>query len=70
MIQLIAASTAYQVASLVAMIDSGALPPITGERVLVLADGSQIPEITTPIAHSPASPISAPDSTASSIWAN
>lgn len=53
MIQLIAASTAYQVASLVAMIDSGALPPITGERVLVLADGSQIPEITTPIAHSP-----------------
>lgn len=53
MIQLIAASTAYQVASLVAMIDSGALPPTSGERVLVLADGSQIPEITTPITHSP-----------------
>lgn len=53
MIQLIAASTAYQVASLVAMIDSGALPPTSGERVLVLADGSQIPEITTPITESP-----------------
>lgn len=53
MIQLIAASTAYQVASLVAMIDSGALPPTSGERVLVIADGSQIPEITTPITESP-----------------
>ena len=53
MIQLIAASTGYQVASLVAMIDSGALPPTAGERVLVLADGSQIPEITTPITQSP-----------------
>ncbi|PQZ90289.1 hypothetical protein CQ018_14965 [Arthrobacter sp. MYb227] len=53
MIQLIAASTAYQVASLVAMIDSGALPATRGERVLVLADGSQIPEITTPITQSP-----------------
>ncbi|GAA1499001.1 polysialyltransferase family glycosyltransferase [Paeniglutamicibacter kerguelensis] len=52
MIQLVAASTAYQVASLVAMIDSGTLPAPDGRRILVLADGSQLPELTTPITES------------------
>ena len=49
MIQLLLASTAYQVASLAALIDSGTLPEIDGERILVLANGSQVPELTTPI---------------------
>lgn len=53
MIQLLAASTAYQVASLAAMIDSGILPTPDGERILVLADGSQLPELTMPIIESP-----------------
>lgn len=48
MIQLLAASTLYQVASLAAMIDAGAVPP-ADRRVLVLANGSQQPELTTPI---------------------
>ena len=52
MIQLLMASTAYQVASLAAMIDSGTLPAPDGERILVLADGSQVPELTTPITES------------------
>lgn len=52
MIQLLAASTAFQVATLAAMIDSGTLPAPDGERILVLADGSQVPELTTPITES------------------
>lgn len=55
MIQLVMASTLYQVASLAAMVDHGALDGLgmsnepVARRVLVLADGSQRPEVTTPI---------------------
>ncbi|WP_372699564.1 polysialyltransferase family glycosyltransferase [Arthrobacter sp. JSM 101049] len=49
MIQLLSASTVFQVASLAAMIDAGALPAAAGGRVLVLANGSQQPELTTRI---------------------
>ncbi|WP_417235320.1 polysialyltransferase family glycosyltransferase [Arthrobacter sp.] len=53
MIQLIAASTLFQVASLAAMIDADALPAADGERVLMLVDGSQQPELTGGIQHAP-----------------
>ncbi|MDN6201395.1 MAG: hypothetical protein L0I99_04235, partial [Micrococcaceae bacterium] len=53
MIQLLTASTLFQVASLAAMIDAGALPAPRGERVLLLIDGSQQPELTGSIADSP-----------------
>lgn len=53
MIQLFTASTTYQVASLAAMIDSGILQAPEGERILVLANGSQLPELTMPITESP-----------------
>lgn len=46
MIQLLTASTLFQVASLAAMVDADALPATDGERVLVLIDGSQQPELT------------------------
>lgn len=55
MIQLVMASTLYQVASLAAMVDHGALNNLGSSaepvqrRVLVLADGSQRPEVTTPL---------------------
>ncbi|HXD29143.1 MAG TPA: polysialyltransferase family glycosyltransferase [Arthrobacter sp.] len=49
MIQLLTASTVFQVASLAAMVDSGVLPAAAGGRVLVLANGSQQPELTTRI---------------------
>lgn len=52
MIALLAASTLYQVASLAALADAGALP--SGQRrVLVLATGSQQPELTTPLHQAP-----------------
>ena len=46
MIALIQASTYFQVVSLAAMADAGLLPP-ADRRILVLANGSQMPEITT-----------------------
>lgn len=46
MIALIEASSYFQVASLAAMADAGLLPEAK-ERILVLANGSQIPELTT-----------------------
>lgn len=49
MIQLLSASTLFQVASLAAMADAGVLPAIDGERVLLLAHGTQLPELTAPI---------------------
>lgn len=48
MIQLFEASTAYQIASVAALIDSGEVPD-ADRRVLVLANGSQVPELTTPL---------------------
>ena len=53
MIQLLTASTLFQVASLAAMVDAGALPTPDGERVLLLIDGSQQPELTGSIADAP-----------------
>lgn len=53
MIQLLTASTLFQVASLAAMVDAGALPKPEGERVLLLVDGSQQPELTRSIADTP-----------------
>ena len=47
--QLVVASTFFQCLTLVAAIDAGALPA-TDERILVLADGSQVPELTLPLA--------------------
>ncbi|MGL3807441.1 polysialyltransferase family glycosyltransferase [Paeniglutamicibacter sp. R2-26] len=52
MIQLVQASTYFQLATLAAMVDSGLLPP-ADRRVLVLAGGSQVPEITLPLRESP-----------------
>ncbi|GAA3326855.1 polysialyltransferase family glycosyltransferase [Paeniglutamicibacter sulfureus] len=52
MIQLIQASTYFQVVSLAAMVDAGLLPEAE-RRVLVLANGSQMPEITTPLRGNP-----------------
>ena len=46
--QLVIGSTFFQCLSLVAAIDAGALPEAE-ERILVLADGSQAPELTTPL---------------------
>ncbi|GER23006.1 hypothetical protein NCCP1664_15020 [Zafaria cholistanensis] len=45
MIQLVAASTMFQVVSLAAMVDAGALPD-ADERVLVLANGAHQPELS------------------------
>ena len=53
MIQLLTASTLFQVASLAAVVDAGALPKPEGERVLLLVDGSQQPELTGSIADTP-----------------
>ncbi|HEY5787352.1 MAG TPA: polysialyltransferase family glycosyltransferase, partial [Microlunatus sp.] len=47
--QLIIASTFFQCLSLVAAVEAGELPE-AGERILVLADGSQAPELTVPLA--------------------
>lgn len=47
--QLVVASTFFQCLTLVAAIDAGALPE-ADERILVLADGSQTPELTVPLA--------------------
>lgn len=52
MIQLVQASTYFQLASLAAMVDAGLLPP-ADRRMLVLAGGSQMPEITVPLRESP-----------------
>ncbi len=52
MIQLVQASSYFQLVSLAAMIDAGLLPEAE-RRVLVLANGSQMPEITTPLHHAP-----------------
>jgi hypothetical protein len=49
MIHLLTASTLYQVASLAAMVDAGTLRTDGGERILVLANGSQQPELTARI---------------------
>lgn len=46
--QLVLASTFFQCLSLVAAVDAGTLPD-AGERILVLADGSQAPELTVPL---------------------
>lgn len=48
MIALIEASSYFQLASLAAMADAGLLPE-ADERILVLANGSQVPELTTPL---------------------
>lgn len=47
--QLVVASTFFQCLSLVTAVDAGALPD-ADERILVLADGSQTPELTVPLA--------------------
>jgi len=47
--QIIVASTFFQCLSLVAAVDANALPD-ADERILVLADGSQAPELTVPLA--------------------
>lgn len=52
MIQLVQASSYFQLVSLAAMIDDGLLPAAR-RRVLVLANGSQSPEITTPLRQNP-----------------
>lgn len=52
MIQLVQASSYFQLVSLAAMIDAGLLPEAR-RRVLVLANGSQMPEITTPLREVP-----------------
>ncbi|GAA5227585.1 polysialyltransferase family glycosyltransferase [Paeniglutamicibacter antarcticus] len=52
MIQLIVASSYFQLVSLAAMVDAGLLPE-ADRRVLVLANGSQMPEITLPLHRSP-----------------
>lgn len=52
MIALIEASSYFQLASLAAMADAGLLPE-ADERVLVLVNGSQLPELTTPLDQSP-----------------
>ena len=48
MIALIEASSYFQLVSLAAMADAGLLPE-ADEHVLVLANGSQLPELTTPL---------------------
>lgn len=48
MIALIEASSYFQLASLAAMADAGLLPE-ADEYVLVLVNGSQVPELTTPL---------------------
>lgn len=53
MIQILTASTLFQVASLAAMLDAGVLPPTDGERILLLVDGSQQPELTGRIQDAP-----------------
>ncbi|UYQ77595.1 alpha-2,8-polysialyltransferase family protein [Glutamicibacter sp. JL.03c] len=52
MIALIEASSYFQLASLAAMADAGLLPE-ADERILVLANGSQVPELTTPLEETP-----------------
>lgn len=52
MIQLITASSYFQLVSLAAMIDADLLPG-ADRRVLVLANGSKMPEITLPLDQSP-----------------
>ena len=52
MIALIEASSYFQLASLAAMADAGLLPE-ADERILVLANGSQVPELTTPLNEAP-----------------
>jgi hypothetical protein len=47
--QVVVASTFFQCLSLVAAVDTAALPD-ADERILVLADGSQVPELTVPLA--------------------
>ena len=47
--QIVVASTFFQCLSLVAAVDASALPDAE-ERILVLADGSQAPELTVPLA--------------------
>lgn len=52
MIQLLVASSNFQLLCLAAMIDTGALPAAE-DRVLVLANGSLTPELTVPLDESP-----------------
>lgn len=52
MIALVEASSYFQLASLAAMADAGALPA-ADELILVLANGSQVPELTTPLQDAP-----------------
>ncbi|WP_404288261.1 polysialyltransferase family glycosyltransferase [Glutamicibacter arilaitensis] len=52
MIALVEASSYFQLASLAAMADAGLLPQ-ADEYVLVLANGSQLPELTTPLDEAP-----------------
>ena len=52
MIALVEASSYFQIASLAAMADAGLLPQ-ADEYVLVLANGSQLPELTTPLDEAP-----------------
>ncbi|MBA8795162.1 hypothetical protein FHX74_002790 [Friedmanniella endophytica] len=49
MSQLVVASTFYQCLSLAAAVDVGALPDPDGERILLLADSSQAPELSVPL---------------------
>lgn len=52
MIQLLVASSSFQIMCLAAMLDSNALPP-ADSRVLVLANGSLAPELTVPLDQAP-----------------
>ncbi|WP_396277622.1 polysialyltransferase family glycosyltransferase [Glutamicibacter creatinolyticus] len=55
MIQLLTASTSFQVMCLAAMLDAGLLPPAE-RRILVLANGSMAPELTVPLDEVPGFP--------------
>ena len=66
--QLIVASTFFQCLSLAAAVDAGALPD-ADERILVLANSSQAPELSVPLQdHQGFAPWSGPASTGSSTW--
>ena len=52
MIALVEASSYFQLVSLAAMADAGALPA-ADEYILVLAKGTQVPELPTPLLEAP-----------------
>ncbi|EMY34116.1 hypothetical protein D477_011316 [Arthrobacter crystallopoietes BAB-32] len=51
--QLFVVSTLYQVISLATAIDEGAIPPASGERILVLSNNALVPEVSVPFHQTP-----------------